>query len=36
MAAIWYVAYRNPADVVLTAEETVYRTQGIRPASGLR
>ena len=28
MAAIWYLAYRNPTDVALTAEETVYRTEG--------
>src|SRR5271156_1978974 len=31
MAAIWYFAYRNPTDVALTAEETVYRTQGDPP-----
>jgi sugar phosphate permease len=31
MAAIWYFAYRNPTDVVLTAEETFYRTQGDPP-----
>ena len=28
MAAIWFLAYRNPTDVALTAEETVYRTEG--------
>jgi sugar phosphate permease len=31
MAAIWYLAYRNPTDVALTAEETAYRTQGDPP-----
>src|SRR5277367_4489079 len=31
MAAIWYVAYRNPTDVALTAEETAYRTHGDPP-----
>ncbi len=31
MAAIWYFAYRNPTEVALTAEETVYRTQGDPP-----
>lgn len=31
MAAIWYAAYRNPADVPLTAEETAYRIEGDPP-----
>jgi sugar phosphate permease len=31
MAAVWYVFYRNPTDVALTAEESVYRTQGDPP-----
>jgi sugar phosphate permease len=31
MAAVWYVFYRNPSDVDLTAEEIVYRTQGDPP-----
>src|SRR5271167_444319 len=31
MAAVWYVFYRNPTEVPLTAEETVYRTQGDPP-----
>src|SRR5271170_2585025 len=28
MAAVWYVFYRNPTEVLLTAEETAYRTHG--------
>jgi sugar phosphate permease len=28
MAAIWYLNYRNPTEVELTAEETLYRTEG--------
>jgi sugar phosphate permease len=28
MAAVWFLAYRNPAQVALTAEETLYRTEG--------
>jgi sugar phosphate permease len=31
MAAAWYLAYRNPAEVALTADETIYRTQGDPP-----
>jgi sugar phosphate permease len=31
MAAIWYVFYRNPSDVDLTAEEIAYRTHGDPP-----
>ena len=31
MAAVWYVFYRNPSDVDLTAEEIDYRTQGDPP-----
>ena len=31
MAAVWYVFYRNPSDVDLTAEENAYRTHGDRP-----
>ena len=36
MAAIWYFAYRNPADVTLTAEETLYRTKGDPPGQRTR
>jgi sugar phosphate permease len=28
MAAVWFVFYRNPSDVGLTAEEIAYRTEG--------
>jgi sugar phosphate permease len=31
MAAVWYVFYRNPSDVDLTAEEIAYRTHGDPP-----
>jgi sugar phosphate permease len=31
MAAVWYVLYRNPSDVDLTAEEIAYRTEGDPP-----
>src|ERR1700748_2323394 len=31
MAAVWYVFYRNPSDVELTADETAYRTHGDPP-----
>ena len=31
MAAVWYVFYRNPSEVALTAEETAYRTHGDPP-----
>src|SRR6202789_3769790 len=31
MAAVWYVLYRNPTEVPLTAEETTYRTHGDPP-----
>jgi sugar phosphate permease len=31
MAAIWYVAYRNPTDVALTTAENAYRTEGHPP-----
>jgi sugar phosphate permease len=31
MAAVWYVFYRNPSDVELTAGETAYRTLGDPP-----
>ena len=31
MAAVWYVLYRNPSDIDLTAEETAYRTHGDPP-----
>jgi MFS family permease len=31
MAAIWFVFYRNPADVDLTADEIAYRTHGDPP-----
>src|SRR6201992_4260857 len=36
MAAIWYLAYRNPPDVALTAEENVYRTQGDPPGQRIQ
>jgi sugar phosphate permease len=31
VAVVWYVFYRNPTEVVLTAEETSYRTHGDPP-----
>ena len=31
MAACWYVVYRNPTDIDLTAGENAYRTQGDPP-----
>jgi sugar phosphate permease len=31
MAGIWYAAYRNPADIALTAEENLYRVEGDPP-----
>ena len=31
MSAIWFLAYRNPTELVLTPEETLYRTQGDPP-----
>jgi sugar phosphate permease len=31
MAAVWYVFYRNPSDLNLTAEEIAYRTHGDPP-----
>ncbi len=31
MAAIWYLAYRNPTDVPLTPEENAYRVHGDPP-----
>jgi MFS family permease len=31
MGAIWYLVYRNPTGVELTAEETAYRTHGDPP-----
>jgi sugar phosphate permease len=31
MGAIWYLVYRNPTGVQLTAEETAYRTHGDPP-----
>ena len=31
MAAVWYVVYRNPSEIDLTAEETAYRTHGDPP-----
>ena len=31
MAAAWYLAYRNPTEVALTADEIVYRTEGDPP-----
>jgi sugar phosphate permease len=31
MAAVWYVFYRNPSDLDLTAREIAYRTQGDPP-----
>ena len=30
-AALWFVVYRNPQDIALTAEENGYRTQGDPP-----
>jgi MFS family permease len=31
MAAVWYIFYRNPSDIDLTAEEIAYRTHGDPP-----
>jgi sugar phosphate permease len=31
MAAVWYLVYRNPAEIDLTAAENAYRTQGDPP-----
>jgi sugar phosphate permease len=31
MAAVWFVIYRNPADMALTGAENTYRTQGDPP-----
>src|SRR5208282_3578538 len=31
MAAVWFVFYRNPSDLDLTAEEIAYRTEGDPP-----
>jgi sugar phosphate permease len=31
MAAVWYLVYRNPTEVALTAHENAYRTQGDPP-----
>jgi sugar phosphate permease len=36
VAGVWYLFYRNPADVALTAEETLYRTQGNPPGERTR
>lgn len=31
MAAVWFVVYRNPTEIGLTAEENAYRTEGDPP-----
>ncbi len=31
VAALWYIKYRNPQDIALSAEENAYRTQGDPP-----
>ena len=31
MAAVWFLLYRNPAEVALTPEENLYRTEGDPP-----
>ena len=31
VAAVWFLVYRNPGEVALTAEENAYRTQGDPP-----
>src|ERR1700684_1686324 len=31
VAAVWYLVYRNPDEIALTAEEIAYRTQGDPP-----
>src|ERR1700683_1651746 len=34
MAAVWYIAYRNPQEVPLTGDETAYRPPGDPPGQG--
>ena len=36
MAAVWFLVYRNPADVPLDADETLYRTEGNPPGERTR
>ena len=36
MAAVWFALYRNPTEVALTSEETLYRTQGDPPGERTR
>ncbi len=36
MAAVWFLVYRNPADVPLNAGETIYRTEGNPPGERTR
>jgi len=36
MAAVWFLVYRNPADVPLNAGETLYRTEGNPPGERTR
>jgi sugar phosphate permease len=36
MAAVWFLVYRNPADVPLDAQETLYRTEGNPPGERTR
>jgi sugar phosphate permease len=36
VAALWFVVYRNPTDLALTAEEDAYRTQGDPPGQRSR
>ena len=36
MAAVWFLRYRNPTEVALDPEETLYRTQGDPPGERTR
>jgi sugar phosphate permease len=36
MASVWFVIYRNPTEVALDPEETLYRTQGDPPGERTR
>src|SRR5271155_4865159 len=36
MAGVWFLNYRNPGDIALTSDETLYRTQGDPPGERTR
>src|SRR5580698_2104527 len=36
MAGVWFLKYRNPGDIALTSDETLYRTQGDPPGQRTR